>query len=71
MISFNHYNQEQIDSIIGDHNAQIVRDCMGPVWEEIAKKAPSSILGNTLKKIGQNIDMNLVKDILGQFKRTS
>ena len=71
MISFNHYNQEQIDSIIGDHNAQIVRDCMGPVWEEIAKKAPSNILGNTLKKIGQNIDMNLVKDILGQFKRTS
>ena len=69
MLSFKNYNQEQVDSILGEHNAEIVRECMGPVWEEIAKKAPSDILSNTLKKIGQNVDMNFIKDIIGQFKK--
>ena len=71
MMSFKHYNQEQVDSILGDHNAAIVRECMGPIWEELAKKAPSDILGNTLKKIGQNIDMNFIKDVIGQLRKSS
>lgn len=69
MMSFKNYNQEQVDSILGDHNAAIVRECMGPIWEELAKKAPSDILGNTLKKIGQNLDMNFIKDVISQFRK--
>lgn len=68
MINIANYSQDEMDEIIGTHNAEVVHSVLGPVWEKFASNAPTPILKDIMNNIGKNISGETVKAIMSFFK---